>query len=201
VVATRDLRGVTIWPGWLDRTAQRRLLAEVLAVMEEAPPLRHATRAGPMSVAMTSAGSWGWVASARGYGYAPRHPGTGRPWPPIPPGALALWAAVVPWARAPDSCLVNLYREGARMGMHQDRDEADLLQPVVSISLGDEALFRVGGTVRGGSTASAWLASGDVAVIGGPARLAFHGIDRLRPGSSDLIPGGGRINLTLRVAR
>jgi alkylated DNA repair protein (DNA oxidative demethylase) len=111
---------------------------------------------------------------------------------------LAVWERFAPGARAPECCLVNLYRE-ARMGLHQDRDEADLSQPVVSISLGDEALFRVGGTERGGPTRSVWLRSGDVAVLAGPARLAFHGVDRVRAGSSSLVPGGGRINLTLRV--
>lgn len=193
-----DLNGVAIWPGALDAPAQAALLAEVLAVMAAAPPFHPVTRWGrPMSVAMTAAGSFGWWSDARGYRYRPEHP-SGAPWPPIPAGALALWGRFAPGARAPECCLVNLYRD-ARMGLHQDRDEADLAQPVLSVSLGDEALFRVGGTDRGGPTASAWLRSGDVAVLAGEARLAFHGIDRVRAGSSSLIPGGGRINLTLRV--
>jgi alkylated DNA repair protein (DNA oxidative demethylase) len=120
-------------------------------------------------------------------------------WPPIPGGALAVWREVAGAARDPQCCLVNFYDDDARMGLHQDRDEADLGMPVVSISLGDEALFRVGGTSRGGPTRSIWLRSGDVAVLGGPARLAYHGIDRVRPGTSTLLPKGGRINLTLRV--
>jgi alkylated DNA repair protein (DNA oxidative demethylase) len=195
-----DLRGVAVWPGLLDRPAQEAMLAELLAVMEAAPPVRPVTRWGrPMSVAMTSCGRLGWVSDRRGYRYEPRHPETDRPWPAIPASVLAVWRAVAPEARDPESALVNLYREGARMGLHQDRDEADLAQPVVSISLGDEALFRVGGTERGGPTQSLWLRSGDVCVIGGAARLAFHGIDRVRAGSSDLVPGGGRINVTLRV--
>ena len=147
---------------------------------------------------MSAAGAFGWVSDARGYRYAAERP-TGGAWPPIPDSVLAVWDALLPGARAPESCLVNLYRGAARMGLHQDRDEADLTQPVLSISLGDEALFRVGGTERGGPTASAWLRSGDVAVLAGAARLAFHGIDRVREGSSRLVPGGGRINLTLRV--
>jgi alkylated DNA repair protein (DNA oxidative demethylase) len=102
-------------------------------------------------------------------------------------------------ARDPDCCLINLYREGARMGLHQDRDETDFAWPVVSLSLGDDALFRIGHVTRGGSTDSVWLRSGDVLVMGGPARLVHHGIDRIRPGSSTLLAGGGRINLTLRV--
>lgn len=191
--------GVEVRRGLLDRPAQEAMLAEVLGVMEAAPPFHPVTRRGlAMSVAMTSAGRFGWFSDRRGYRYLDRHP-SGAPWPPIPGSVLAVWEACAPGARAPECCLVNLYRRGARMGLHQDRDEADLSQPVVSISLGDEALFRVGGVARGGPTESAWLRSGDVAVIGGPARLCHHGIDRVREGSSDLIPGGGRINLTLRV--
>ena len=194
-----DLRGVAVWPGLLDRPAQGAMLADVLRVMEAAPPFHLVTRWGrPMSVAMTSAGRFGWYSDRRGYRYVDRHP-SGVPWPPIPPSVLAVWDAVAPGARAPECCLVNLYRGPARMGLHQDRDEADLSQPVISISLGDDALFRVGGLERGGPTESLWLRSGDVAVIGGPARLVHHGVDRVREGSSDLVPGGGRINLTLRV--
>ena len=121
-------------------------------------------------------------------------------WPPVPETALGdLWRALVDWDRDPDCCLVNFYREGARMGLHQDRDEADFGLPVVSVSLGDEALFRMGNTTRGGKTESVWLRSGDVVVMGGAARLAYHGVDRIRFGSSTLLPDGGRINLTLRV--
>lgn len=193
------VRGVEVWPGFLDRTAQERMLADILRVQEAAPPFHPVTRWGKaMSVAMTSAGRFGWVSDRRGYRYEERHP-SGVPWPPIPESVLAVWEAVAPGARAPECCLVNLYRDGARMGLHQDRDEADFSQPVVSISLGDVALFRVGSVERGGPTESVWLRSGDVAVIGEPARLVHHGIDRVREGSSDLLPGGGRINLTLRV--
>jgi alkylated DNA repair protein (DNA oxidative demethylase) len=194
-----DLNGVAVWPGLLSPDAQRRMVADVLAVMAATPPVHPVTRWGKaMSVAMTAAGSHGWVSDRRGYRYEGRQ-ADGTPWPPIPRSVLAVWEAVAPGARAPECCLVNLYRDGARMGLHQDRDEADLSQPVVSVSLGCDALFRVGGTQRGGPTASLWLRSGDVAVLAGPARLAFHGIDRVRAGSSELVPGGGRINLTLRV--
>ena len=197
--APLSLRGVSVWPGLLARPAQEAMLADVLTVMVAAPPFHPVTRWGKaMSVAMTSAGRFGWFSDRRGYRYEPRHP-SGQPWPPIPPLILAVWEAVAPAARAPECCLINLYRGSARMGLHQDRDEADLSQPVVSISLGDEALFRVGSVERGGSTESVWLRSGDVCVIGGTARLVHHGIDRVREGSSDLVPGGGRINLTLRV--
>jgi alkylated DNA repair protein (DNA oxidative demethylase) len=103
-------------------------------------------------------------------------------------------------ALAPDSCLINLYRDDARMGLHQDSDEADLAAPVLSISLGDTAVFRLGGPARGDPSRTVRLSSGDICVLDGAARHAFHGVDRILPGSSRLIPGGGRINLTLRRA-
>jgi alkylated DNA repair protein (DNA oxidative demethylase) len=121
------------------------------------------------------------------------------PWPPIPPAVLALWHGLTGLDRDPDCCLVNFYPEGARMGLHQDKDEGDFSFPILSVSLGDDALFRIGGVDRTEGTQSTWLRSGDVVVFGGAARLAWHGIDRLRPGSSTLLPQGGRINLTCRV--
>ncbi|MCC6305457.1 MAG: alpha-ketoglutarate-dependent dioxygenase AlkB [Rhodobacteraceae bacterium] len=197
---TLRVGGAPLWRGLLDPAAQAAMLTEVRAVMAAAPPVHLRTPRGrPLSVAMTAAGSLGWTSGPGGYSYVPRHP-SGVPWPPLPAPLAALWARLLPQARAPDSCLVNVYGEGARMGMHQDRDEADLAQPVLSVSLGDAALFRVGGNRRGGPTESVWLASGDVLALAGPARLAFHGVDRIRFGSSALVPGGGRINLTLRVA-
>jgi alkylated DNA repair protein (DNA oxidative demethylase) len=196
-----DLRGVRVLPGLLGPEAQVAMLADLREVARAAPVMQPVTRRGPMSVRMTSAGRLGWVADRRGYRYEPVHPETGQPWPAIPDSVLAVWRAVSGVEADPDSCLVNLYREGAKMGMHQDRDEGDFSYPVVSISLGDEALFRVGSVERGGKTASIWLRSGDVAVMGGAARLVHHGIDRVRDGSSTLIDGGGRINLTLRVVR
>ncbi|MEE4118906.1 MAG: alpha-ketoglutarate-dependent dioxygenase AlkB, partial [Paracoccaceae bacterium] len=135
----------------------------------------------------------------RGYRYEPRHP-SGVDWPPMPPEVLAVWRRVSGDTADPDCCLVNFYDEGARMGMHQDRDEADFSHPVVSVSLGDEALFRIGNRERGGKTESLWLRSGDVLVMGGAARLLHHGIDRVKPGTSTLLREGGRLNLTLRVA-
>jgi alkylated DNA repair protein (DNA oxidative demethylase) len=197
--AALDVRGVRVLPGYLDAPAQGRLVARLREVAGAAPFFRPETPRGkPMSVRMTAAGRYGWVSDRRGYRYEPRHP-SGVEWPPIPDEVLALWRDVTGLARAPDCCLVNWYGEGARMGLHQDRDEADFSWPVVSVSLGDEALFRVGGTERGGRTASVWLRSGDVAVLEGESRLAYHGIDRIRHGSSTLLPQGGRINLTLRV--
>lgn len=153
-----------------------------------------------MSVRMTAAGTFGWVSDANGYRYARQHPQSGAPWPGIPQEILSLWTRFAgAEARAPQCCLINFYAEGARMGLHQDNDEADLSQPVVSLSLGDDGLFRVGGRERGGATRSVWLKSGDVAVLRGPGRLAYHGVDRIRFGSSGLLRDGGRLNLTLRV--
>jgi alkylated DNA repair protein (DNA oxidative demethylase) len=187
-------------PRHLDAAAQAALLAEVLAAVEGSgwfqPTMPRTGR--PLSVRMGNLGPLGWVADVRGYRYQATHPDTGRPWPPMPASLLALWDAVTGWPAPPEACLVNLYRGAARMGLHQDRDEADLAAPVLSVSLGDTALFRLGGTGRGGPTRSLALASGDVVLLGGAARLCFHGVDRILPGSSELVPGGGRINLTLR---
>lgn len=196
-----EVRGFRIFAGLLDRAAQDRLAADLRAVVAAAPLVRPVTRRGrALSVRMTSAGEVGWVSDRRGYRYEARHP-SGVAWPPIPASARAVWDAVAPRARAPDSCLVNWYGPDARMGMHQDRDEADLDQPVVSISLGDDARFRIGDVERGGATESVILRSGDVVVMGGAARLRHHGIDRIVAGTSDLLPAPGRINVTLRVAR
>ena len=194
-----EIRGLRYFPGLLDPDAQQSLVADLRKVVAAAPLYAPVTPGGrPMSVRMTSAGRLGWITDARGYRYEPRHP-AGQPWPPIPPDVLALWHSLAGLPREPDCCLVNFYGEGAKMGLHQDRDEGDFSFPVLSISLGDEALFRIGGTDRKDPTESFWLKSGDVLLMGGPARLAWHGIDRLRFRSSRLLPGGGRINLTLRV--
>ena len=194
------VRGAMLYPGLLDAPAQAALIEDLRAVVRAAPLYRPVTPRGQaMSVRMTAAGRLGWVTDRRGYRYEPRHPETGAPWPPIPAAVLAIWRQVTGLTRDPDCCLVNFYGEGARMGLHQDRDEGDFSFPVVSISLGDDARFRIGGTGRSDPTESFWLRSGDVLVLGGAARLAFHGIDRTVFGSSTLLPQGGRINLTLRV--
>jgi alkylated DNA repair protein (DNA oxidative demethylase) len=147
---------------------------------------------------MTNLGQLGWVSDRSGYRYQPLHPDTGQAWPPMPEAILAIWRRVAGYPADPEACLVNMYREGARMGLHQDADEEDFTAPVVSISLGDTAVFRIGGKARGGPTQTLKLSSGDVLVMGGAARLSYHGIDRVVPGSSTLLVGGGRINLTLR---
>ncbi|PVM73891.1 alpha-ketoglutarate-dependent dioxygenase AlkB [Caulobacter radicis] len=194
--------GFDLWPGLLSPDAQRALVEAVLAASAIAPPAHYATPYGKaMSVAMTSLGPLGWTSDAAGYRYADRHPGTGAAWPQMPQALLDLWAVLGDPEVPPDACLVNVYGPDARMGLHQDRDEADPRFPVLSISLGDTAVFRIGGTSRKDPTRSVRLASGDVCRLSGPARLAFHGVDRILPGSSRLVPGGGRINLTLRRAR
>ena len=194
------VEGFRLWPGALDAAAQADLVVEVFARLDQAPLYRPTTPGGrPFSVMMSNFGPLGWVSDRRGYRYQATHPETGRPWPAIPQILLDLWDATVGWPAPPDACLVNLYREGAKMGLHQDKDEADLGAPVLSVSLGDTAMFRIG-AAEGGRTTMLKLESGDVCALTGSARLARHGIDRVLEGSSRLIPGGGRLNLTLRCA-
>ncbi|WP_375279613.1 alpha-ketoglutarate-dependent dioxygenase AlkB [Pseudooctadecabacter sp.] len=193
------LRGVQVFQGWLDRADQLAMLAQIRDVVQVAPLVQPVTPSGrKMSVQMTSAGKLGWITDRGGYRYETTHP-NGTTWPEIPSTVRAVWDAVSGSSRGPDSCLINLYREAAKMGLHQDRNEADFSYPVVSISLGDDGLFRIGNMTRGGTTEKIWLKSGDVVVMGGDARLIFHGIDKTRLGSSTLLSGGGRLNLTMRV--
>ncbi|MEM6762558.1 MAG: alpha-ketoglutarate-dependent dioxygenase AlkB [Pseudomonadota bacterium] len=199
--ATRLADGVDYWPQYFSRERQEMLAAAVAAVLLEAPLFTpKMPRTGkPFSVRMTNCGPLGWVADKDGYRYQALHPDRGTPWPAIPADLLALWRDVGAPAN-PDACLVNHYQQGARMGLHQDRDEGTFDAPVVSVSLGDTAVFRIGGMSRKSPTRSIKLQSGDVIVFGGPARLIYHGIDRIMAGSSTVWPGGGRINLTLRRA-
>ena len=193
--------GVRHIPGHLDTAAQEALLAAIRAVVAKAPLYTPAMpRTGKeMSVRMTNCGTLGWVTDREGgYRYQPTHPVTGRPWPEIPETLLAIWDRFADYPHPPEACLVNFYDAKAKMGLHQDRDEADFDAPVVSVSLGDACLFRIGGTRRADPTVSFRLESGDVVVLGGASRLAFHGVDRIYPGSSPLLTNGGRINLTLR---
>lgn len=193
--------GVFLWREKFSPAAQKALLAEVQQKLEAAPlyrPVMPGTGKS-FSAQESNFGPLGWVADKTGYRYQPAHPVTGQAWPAIPPVLLGLWDEIAPqfgFAGAPDCCLVNFYDTNARMGPHQDRDEGDVKAPVIGVSLGDSALFRIGGTTRSGKTISLELASGDVVAFGGPARLAFHGIDRVRPGTSRLLCG--RLSLTLR---
>jgi alkylated DNA repair protein (DNA oxidative demethylase) len=187
-------------PEFLDRSAQEQVLRDLREAIAQAPlftPVMPKT-AKPFSVRMSNMGPLGWVSDKAGYRYQPTHPATGLAWPAIPESILAVWNRVSNYAHPPEACLVNFYGADAKMGLHQDRDEEDFEAPVVSISLGDTALFRVGGPTRGGKTQSLKLMSGDVLVLEGASRLAFHGIDRVIGGSSTLLKDGGRINLTLR---
>ena len=188
-------------PGKLKDAEQAKLLDALRAVMEAAPLFTPTMpRSGkPMSVRMTNCGPLGWVTDkSLGYRYQPTHPVTGKPWPAMPQALLDLWAEVAGYPADPEACLVNHYVGDAKMGLHQDKDEEDFAAPVVSVSLGDSAIFRVGGLTRKDETQALELKSGDVVVLGGDDRLAFHGIDRILPGTSALLPEGGRLNLTLR---
>jgi alkylated DNA repair protein (DNA oxidative demethylase) len=188
-------------PGYFDRAGQQALLADIRAALAAAPLyVPRMPRTGkPMSVRMTNCGVLGWVTDKQGgYRYQPLHPETGRPWPPIPDRLLALWREVAGSAPMPEACLVNHYVGTARLGSHVDADEEDTEAPVVSVSLGDDGIFHVGGLKRSAPKTRMTLRSGDVVVLGGMARLAYHGIDRIVPGTSGLLAEGGRYNLTLR---
>lgn len=193
------VRGFDIHKSYLDLAAQKALIQSLRPVLRAAPLFSPSVPGGGrMSVRMTSAGAFGWYSDADGYRYVENHP-KGQVWPEIPESVLQIWRDLTGAERLPDSCLVNYYGEGAKMGLHQDKDEADFSFPVVSISLGDDGLLRMGNPQRGGKTDTIWLNSGDVVVMGGAARLAYHGVDRIRFKSSRLLPKGGRLNLTLRV--
>jgi alkylated DNA repair protein (DNA oxidative demethylase) len=195
-----NIGGLRIYPGHLDRDAQLDLLAALRGVLMAAPLFtpRMPKSGRPFTVGMSNCGPLGWVSDESGYRYQPTHPQTGKTWPPMPPALLALWRELARYRDPPEACLINFYGPSAKMGLHQDRDEADFDAPVVSISLGDSCLFRVGGLKRNEPSRSIRLGSGDVIVLGGAVRLAFHGVDRIYPGTSSLLPEGGRINLTLR---
>lgn len=193
--------GLIYAPGYLSRDEQQELVDELRAAVKAAPLfIPRMPRTGKeFSVRMTNCGALGWVSDReRGYRYQATHPETNEPWPAIPRLALRAWDDLSPYKHPPQACLVNFYDASARMGLHQDRDEEDFEAPVVSLSLGDACLFRIGGTERKAPTKSFRLQSGDAMMLSGPARLAFHGVDRIMGGTSTLLPQGGRLNLTLR---
>jgi alkylated DNA repair protein (DNA oxidative demethylase) len=201
MMAAADLDGFRLWPGLLDRKAQEALRDAVLVRLRAGPLYvpRMPNSGAPMRVRMSNFGPLGWVTDkARGYRYEALHPDTGRPWPDMPGAVLELWQKLSRYPAPPEACLVNYYEGDARMGLHVDSDEEAWDAPVLSISLGDTAIFRIGGTLRSDPTRSVRLASGDVCLLGGGARRAYHGVDRILPGTSRLLPKGGRINLTLR---
>ena len=194
--------GFAYYPEYFTRAEQRNLLDAVTQAARGATPFYQPTmpRTGtPLSVVMSNFGTLGWVSDKTGgYRYQPTHPKTGEPWAPIPDILLRLWESVTNYPAHPEACLINWYRTGAKMGMHVDADEQALNAPIVSISLGDSALYRLGGRKRGGKTISFKLTSGDVVVLADDARQCYHGIDKIYPGTSTLVPKGGRINLTMR---
>jgi alkylated DNA repair protein (DNA oxidative demethylase) len=195
--------GLKLYPGYLSEAQQQTLVEELRRLVTGAPfftPIMPRT-GRPFSVRMTNLGPLGWVSDRAGYRYQATHPETAKPWPTMPDMVLDVWRNVSNYPQLPEACLVNHYREGAKMGLHRDEDEEEFAAPVVSLSLGDTALFRIGGPARGDKTATLKLASGDVLVMGGASRLCYHGIDRILTGTSALLKDGGRINLTLRRVR
>jgi DNA oxidative demethylase len=195
-----DVAGLRLYRGYLDRSGQAALLAALREVLAAAPLLtpRMPKSGRPFTVRTSNCGRLGWISDEAGYRYLTTHPVTGRPWPPMPDAFIAIWEDLAGYPFPPEACLINFYGPAAKMGAHQDRDEEDFDAPVVSLSLGDSCLFRVGGLKRGDPTRSFRLHSGDALVLGGGVRLAFHGVDRIYPGTSTLLAEGGRINLTLR---
>lgn len=192
--------GLKHFPAYFDRPAQETLVATLREALAKAPfytPVM--PKSGrPLTVRMTNLGSLGWMSDRDGYRYQETHPETREPWPAIPPIVMDVWRKVADYAPEPEACLVNYYREGAKLGLHRDEDEKDFAAPVVSISLGDTAIFRIGGLERQGKTETLKLSSGDVLVMGGASRLRYHGVDRVLSGTSTLLKDGGRLNLTLR---
>lgn len=199
-LSNQAVSGLRVKPSFWSRQQQELVLSLLRDVFRLAPlftPLMPGTGKA-FSVRMTNCGSLGWVSDKAGYRYQQTHPETGQPWPPIPEIVLNAWRVLADYPHLPEACLVNVYSSTAKMGLHQDRDEEDFAAPVVSLSLGDTCVFRIGGENRNDPTRSVRLASGDAVVLGGSSRLAFHGVERVLPGSSTLLSEGGRINLTLR---
>ncbi|MGA8260137.1 MAG: alpha-ketoglutarate-dependent dioxygenase AlkB [Arenicellales bacterium] len=203
-VSLADDSGFRLHRGYLNASAARDLVAAVLERVDKAPFYRPCMpRTGtPLRNRMTNLGPLGWISDKAGYRYEPCHPETGAPWPSMPAALMTIWRDVAGYPHRPEACLVNYY-EGAdaRLGLHVDADEDAAEAPVVSVSLGDTALFRLGGPTRRHPTRPIKLFSGDVVVLGGASRRFFHGVGRIYPGTSGLVPGGGRINLTLRRVR
>lgn len=192
--------GIVYYPEFLSAAEQAALVSELRGVIKKAPLFTPSMpKTGkPFSVRMTNCGPLGWVSDRAGYRYQPTHPLTGEPWPALPNSLRDAWRTLSSYPHDPEACLINYYAADAKMGLHQDRDEENFDAPIVSLSLGDSAIFRIGGTERGGETTALKLHSGDALVFGGPARLVYHGIDRILAGTSTLLGTDGRVNITLR---
>lgn len=192
--------GLFLFSGYFNRASQEALSGEIRSLVQAAPLFhpKMPKTGKPFSVRMSNCGSMGWVADKKGYRYQANHPTTQQPWPPMPERLQLLWQDITNCELGPQACLINYYGPEAKMGLHQDRDEDMFGAPVVSVSLGDDCRFRIGSDTRGGPTKSFKLHSGDVLVMGGESRLAFHGVDKIYPGTSTLLQAPGRINLTLR---
>lgn len=192
------VHGVPVLRGFYTFEEQTRLIDALREVAKAAPPYRLMTPRGTyMSVRMTAAGRYSWYSDRKGYRYIEAHPETGAKFPPIPELILRAWRHFET-REQPDCCLINHYAEATRMGLHRDEDETDFSFPVVSISLGDPALFRIALGEGKSPTKSFWLESGDVMALCRDKRLAYHGIDRIKFGQTTLLAQGGRANLTLR---
>lgn len=198
--------GAFHYPAYLDEAAQAALAHDIARVIAKAPLyVSTMPRTGaPMSVRMTNCGPLGWMSDKdKGYRYEPRHPQTCAPWPPMPTALLDAWTRLTGYPKPPEACLVNVYDENARMGLHQDRDEADFSAPILSLSLGADCRFKLGGTRRADKALALVLSSGDALVLSGAARLRYHGVDKILPSLQAPLPAplaalGARINLTLR---
>ncbi len=203
---TRLPEGFHFLPGYFDEAAQLAIVSDLHVLLESAPLFqqRMPKTGAPLSVRMSNAGEFGWVTDRKGgYRYQATHPVTGKAWPAIPTRLLKTWADVTREIRPPNLSLINYYDTEARLGFHQDRGESSLDAPVVSISLGDDATFVLGGLSRKDPLRRLDLHSGDLVWFGGPSRLIFHGVEGIHPGTSQLLKQqslfeGGRINLTLR---
>lgn len=200
-------QGFAHYPLYFSPAEQLALIEAVKLGIAQAPffqPSMPRTGA-PLSVVMSNFGPLGWVTDKEGgYRYESCHPKTQGPWPDLPSALGKLWDAVSGFPQRPEACLINWYKKeadngkGAKMGLHVDNDEREVRAPVVSVSLGDPAMFRLGGPERGGPTQGIKLYSGDVVVLAGDARLCHHGVSKVYYGESAIVPRGGRINLTMR---
>jgi DNA oxidative demethylase len=198
--------GFHFHPEYLNAAAQAAVLSDVQDILSEAPLFeqRMPRTGAPLSVRTSSAGDFGWVTDReKGYRYQQTHPVTGVRWPAIPPPFLKIWTDTTGEKEPANLCLVNFYGAGAKLGLHQDKGDASLAAPVLSISLGDDAIFAFGTESRRSSLRRLELRSGDVLWFADQSRLIYHGVERIRPGTSNLLkavgfPEGGRINITLR---